>query len=90
MGGKHKANFYVDQWIENLKNATPSELSWRNITFEHKDTSPMVQSQSAGVSSPGYSPEEIATQLQVNERTISRDVPFIRQQARENLQRHIH
>jgi hypothetical protein len=37
-------------------------------------------------SSQGYSQIEIATQLQVDEPTISRDVAYLRQQAQENLQ----
>jgi hypothetical protein len=42
------------------------------------------------MSSQGYSQIEIATQLQVDETTISKDVAYLRQQAQENLQHHIH
>lgn len=42
------------------------------------------------LSSQGYSQIEIATQLQVDEPTISRDIQFLRQQAKKNLQKHIH
>ncbi len=42
------------------------------------------------MSSQGYSQIEIATQLQVDETIISKDVAHLRQQAQENLQRHIH
>jgi IS30 family transposase len=42
------------------------------------------------LSSQGYSQIEIATQLQVDEPTISRDVAFLRQQTQDNLQHHIH
>jgi predicted transcriptional regulator len=42
------------------------------------------------LSSKGYSQVEIATQLQVNETTVSRDMAYLRQQAQMDLQRHIH
>jgi IS30 family transposase len=42
------------------------------------------------LSSQGYSQIEIATNLQVDKSIISRDMTYLRQQAQENLQRHIH
>jgi uncharacterized protein YerC len=42
------------------------------------------------LSSKGYSQIEIATRLQVNEATISRDIVYLRQEAKENLEKHIH
>ena len=42
------------------------------------------------LSSQGYTELEIATQLQVDEPTISRDVQYLRQKAQKNLQKHIH
>ena len=42
------------------------------------------------LSSQGYTQLEIATQLQVDEPTISRDVQYLRQKAQKNLQKHIH
>ena len=42
------------------------------------------------LSSQGYTQIEIATQLQVDEPTISRDMACLNQQAQESLQRHIH
>jgi hypothetical protein len=42
------------------------------------------------LSSQGYSQVEIATQLQVGEPTVSRDVQYLRRQAQDNLQHHIH
>jgi hypothetical protein len=42
------------------------------------------------LSSQGYTQIEIATQLQVDEPTISRDVQYLGQQAQQNLQKHIH
>src|SRR5919198_2138789 len=42
------------------------------------------------MSSQGYSQIDIATQLQVDETIISKDVTHLRQQAQENLQKHIH
>jgi DNA-binding transcriptional regulator LsrR (DeoR family) len=41
-------------------------------------------------SSEGYTQVEMANQLQVDEPTISRDVAFLRQEAQDNLERHIH
>jgi IS30 family transposase len=42
------------------------------------------------LSSQGYTQIEIANQLQVDEPTISRDIALLRQEAQENLQKHIH
>ena len=42
------------------------------------------------LSSQGYNQIEIATNLQVDKSIISRDMTYLRQQAQENLQRHIH
>jgi hypothetical protein len=42
------------------------------------------------LSSQGYTQLEIATQLQVDEPTTSRDVQYLRQKAQKNLQKHIH
>ena len=42
------------------------------------------------LSSQEYTQLEIATQLQVDEPTISRDVQYLRQKAQKNLQKHIH
>lgn len=42
------------------------------------------------LSSQGHTQIEIATQLQVDEVTVCRDTQFLRQEAQENLQKHIH
>jgi IS30 family transposase len=42
------------------------------------------------LSSQGYAQIEIATQVQVDEPTISRDMALLRQEAQENLQKDIH
>jgi transcriptional regulator len=42
------------------------------------------------LSSKGYSQIEIATQLQAGEPTISRDMAYLRQEAQENLGKHLH
>ena len=42
------------------------------------------------LSSEGYSQKEIAKKLQVDLAAVNRDIPFLRQQAQENLQKHIH
>jgi predicted transcriptional regulator len=40
--------------------------------------------------SEGYSQREIASKLQVDLAAVNRDIQFLRQQAQDNLQRHIH
>ena len=42
------------------------------------------------LSSQGFSQSDIATVLQVEKSIISRDVAYLRHQAQENLQKHIH
>ena len=42
------------------------------------------------LSSQGFSQSDIATVLQVDKSIISRDVAYLRHQAQENLQKHIH
>jgi hypothetical protein len=42
------------------------------------------------LSSQGFTQSDIARVLQVDRSLISRDMTYIRQQARENLQKHIH
>jgi hypothetical protein len=51
----------------------------------------VAQSQSPRASSQGYSVREMAEKLQpLTHVTIHRDIQFLRQQAQENLQKHIH
>lgn len=42
------------------------------------------------LSSQGYSQREIAQKLQVDPAAVNRDIQFLRQQAQDNLERHIH
>jgi predicted transcriptional regulator len=42
------------------------------------------------LSSEGYSQREIAQKLQVDLAAVNRDIQFLRQQAQQNLQHHIH
>ena len=42
------------------------------------------------LSSQGFSDREIATKLQVSSLTIYRDLRYLRKQAQDNLQKHIH
>src|SRR5918993_1657366 len=42
------------------------------------------------LSSEGYTQREIASKLQVDLTAVNRDIQFLRQQAQENLQKHIH
>jgi hypothetical protein len=42
------------------------------------------------LSSKGYSQIDIATQLQADEPTISRDMAYLRQEAKETLEKHLH
>ena len=42
------------------------------------------------LSSEGYSQREIAQKLQVDLAAVNRDVQYLRQQAQDNLQKHIH
>jgi transposase len=42
------------------------------------------------LSSQGYSQREIASKLQVDLAAVNRDIQFLRQQAHENIQQHIH
>jgi len=42
------------------------------------------------LSSQGFTQSDIATMLQVDKSITSRDLGYLRQQAQENLQKHIH
>jgi predicted transcriptional regulator len=42
------------------------------------------------LASEGYSQREIASKLQIDLTAVNRDIQFLRQQAQENLQKHIH
>jgi len=42
------------------------------------------------LSSEGYNQAEICHKLQVDKSTVNRDIQFLRQQAQDNLQKHIH
>ena len=53
------------------------ELDWR-------------RSQVLELFSEGYSQREIAARLQLDAAAVNRDIQFLRQQAQDNLQKHIH
>ena len=53
------------------------ELDWRRI-------------QVLELASQGYSQREIAARLQLDAAAVNRDIQFLRQQAQDNLQKHIH
>jgi len=42
------------------------------------------------LSSEGYNQTEICQKLQLDKLTVNRDIQFLRQQAQDNLQKHIH
>jgi transposase len=42
------------------------------------------------LASQGYTQREIASKLQVDLAAVNRDIQFLRQQAQDNLQKHIH
>jgi IS30 family transposase len=48
------------------------------------------RSQVLELASEGYSRREIASKLQVDPAEVNRDIQYLRQQAQENLQKHIH
>jgi transcriptional regulator with PAS, ATPase and Fis domain len=48
------------------------------------------RSQVLELSSEGYSIREIAQKLQIDKSAVNRDIQFLKQQAQENLQHHIH
>jgi IS30 family transposase len=48
------------------------------------------RSQVLELASQGYSQREIAQKLQVDLAAVNRDIQFLRQQAQESLQKHIH
>ena len=53
------------------------ELDWR-------------RTQVLELSSQGYSQREIAAKLQLDAAAVNRDIQFLRKQAQDNLQKHIH
>ncbi len=48
------------------------------------------RSQVLELSSEGYNQMEIAQKLQIDKSAVNRDILYLRKQARENLQYHIH
>ncbi len=48
------------------------------------------RSQVLELASQGYSQREIANKLQIDLAAVNRDIQFLRQQAQDNLQKHIH
>lgn len=61
----------------NIFGTTGNNLEWRrNKVLE--------------LSSQGFTQTEIATVLKVTHPTVNKDLAYLRQQAQENLQRHVH
>src|SRR5919108_4188273 len=63
--------------MKHLSTETKQQLDWR-------------RSKVLELSSQGYSEREIAEVLKVNDTAVHRDLVYLRQQAQENLQHHIH
>jgi IS30 family transposase len=63
--------------MKHLSNETKQQLDWR-------------RSKVLELSSQGYSEREIAENLRVSDTTVHRDLVYLRDQAKENLQKHIH
>ena len=62
----------------------------KQMTSETKQQLDWRRSKVLELSSQGYSEREIAEVLKVNDTAVHRDLVFLRQQAQENLQHHIH
>src|ERR671925_1902876 len=63
--------------MKHLSTETKQQLEWR-------------RSKVLELSSQGYSEREIAEVIKVNDTAVHRDLVYLRQQAQENLQHHIH
>jgi IS30 family transposase len=64
----------------------------RNLTSEVREQKQIEwrRSQVLELTSQGYNQREICQKLQLDKSAVSRDIQFLRKQARENLQYHIH
>jgi DNA-binding NarL/FixJ family response regulator len=63
----------------------------RNLTSEARiQQIEWRRSQVLELSSQGYNQTEICQKLQLDKSAVNRDIQFLRQQAHENLQHHIH
>ena len=64
----------------------------RNLTSEVREQKQIEwrRSQVLELASQGYNQREICQKLQLDKSAVSRDIQFLRKQARENLQYHIH
>src|SRR5215217_7314332 len=62
----------------------------KHLSTEAKQQLDWRRSKVLELSSQGYSEREIAEVLKVNDTAVHRDLVFLRQQAQENLQHHIH
>jgi hypothetical protein len=58
--------------------------------MKHKEQLEWRRSKVLEYSSQGYSEREISEILKVNDTAVHRDLVFLRQEAQENLQKHIH
>jgi IS30 family transposase len=65
----------------------------RNLTSEVREKEQQIEwrrSQVLELASQGYNQREICQKLQLDKSAVSRDIQFLRKQARENLEYHIH
>jgi DNA-binding transcriptional regulator LsrR (DeoR family) len=62
----------------------------KQMTSEVKQQLEWRRAQVLELASEGYTQREIAGKLQVDLAAVNRDIQFLRQQAKENLQTHIH
>jgi IS30 family transposase len=65
----------------------------RNLTSEVREKEQQIEwrrSQVLELASQGYNQRGICQKLQLDKSAVSRDIQFLRKQARENLQYHIH
>jgi predicted transcriptional regulator len=63
--------------MKHLSNETKQQLDWR-------------KSQVLELARRGYSQREISKELHIDSTAVNRDIQFLRQQAQESLQHHIH
>jgi transposase len=62
----------------------------KQLTTEMKQQLEWRRNKVLELSSQGYSEREIAETIRVSDTTVHRDLVYLREQAQENLQRHIH
>jgi len=74
-------------------NEAPHKIKQREmkrLTTEVKQQLDWRRNKVLELSSPGYSEREISETINVSDTTVHRDLVYLRDQAKENLQKHIH